>query len=155
MTDTNRETQLKALSEKVRELESNLKLETAHQPNEAKWNWTEKANKVLAQIWKLAEKNKTLVRGELDGLLEWPSKEMADPKLFLGGKPGFEIFNRDEHWFETMGFDPHQTPYTFSNRWDKALIKATFLVPKDLDKGLDVRFMWYLHGGGFVSTNST
>jgi hypothetical protein len=95
---------------------------------------------------------------ELDQLLHWPRTE----KLEKDGKPytdsqGFynknweERFSRTTDWFGEMGFSKYETPYTFSDNWDRAYINATILVPKNLESGDKVPVMWFIHGGGFVS----
>ncbi|KAF1846345.1 alpha/beta-hydrolase [Cucurbitaria berberidis CBS 394.84] len=98
---------------------------------------------------KLGEDNSNFVREKLDPLLTWPDKDSSNPKGFYEDKPPFD---RTVEWFgKVMGFDKYQTPYTFTDSWDKVEIMATFLVPKDLQPGDNCPIMWYFHGGGFVT----
>jgi hypothetical protein len=150
---TSRASQLTALARKVRVLETQLANTLHGKEALKKWQWPAEALQIVSQLQDLARKNNALVRGPLDRLLEWPNPASADLKLFLGGKPGFEAFDRAENWFEQMGFDQYSTPYTFSSAWDKRLMKAMILVPKGLQAGTKVPVMWFFHGGGFVRTS--
>jgi hypothetical protein len=57
----------------------------------------------------------------------------------------------DGKWFDNMGFHVFETPYAFSDGWDRKEIMVTFLVPKDLPSNCEAPVMWFSHGEGFVS----
>lgn len=143
---------LQTLSREVRRLETKLRISLGNvNPNIPKWQWPKAALETVRELQNLAASGwYDRVSQELNDLLEWPAKQWADPELFIGGKRGFETFNRGKDWFSEMKFNRVQTIYTFSNRWDHAKIRATFLVPKDLDKKREVGFMFFFHGGGYV-----
>lgn len=150
-----RQEKFEQLSRQVRDLEANLE-RILRNAGSNKCDWPTESKATVKELQYLAAEtdNQALVRGRLDKALAWPNIEMTDPKLFLGGKPGFEQFDREDSWFEDMGFSKYQTPYTFSDRWDKRYINATFLVSRNIDQSAKMPIMWFFHGGGFVRTFS-
>ncbi|KAH7339227.1 Alpha/Beta hydrolase protein [Pyrenochaeta sp. MPI-SDFR-AT-0127] len=155
MTSTTSRTQklekIEDLSLEVKKHEKELEKILEAEQERPKWNWSSKAMTVVNRLRQLANDNTSIVRQDLDNLLKWPDKTFADPKGFYGAKKGFEIFNRNEDWFEVMGFTRHETQYTFSNAWDKREVGVTFLIPDTIETGTKIPIMWYFHGGGFVS----
>jgi hypothetical protein len=106
---------------------------------------------IVGELRALANKNRDNFESRLDALLTWPVPAVADPDLFYNGKHDKIVFNRKKDWFTTMVFKKFETPYTFTDRWDKKEMKATFLVPTNLSPKDPTSVMWFFHGGGFVS----
>ncbi|KAF1830293.1 alpha/beta-hydrolase [Decorospora gaudefroyi] len=152
-TRTNEESkQIAALQDRVGIRESKLKNivgnDYAALP---KWDWPEDAMKIVKEAQKDAIKNRELVTRHIRDLYTWPSEDLANEKVFLEGKGAFSTFTRSRAWFEEEGFHEFTTNYSFSNRWDKTYLPATFLVPKVLVPGHKAPVMWYFHGGGYCT----
>ncbi|CAO2649949.1 Nn.00g012410.m01.CDS01 [Neocucurbitaria sp. VM-36] len=140
---------LGSIAETAQMLEESLQEILGNKATEAKWKWPAEAKAVVERMRQYGKYHNSELRKELDQLLEWPDKESADPKGFYGKDPPFD---RKEDWFENvMGFNKYETCYTFTDRWDKAEIMATFLVPNDLKSGDQCAIIWYFHGGGFCT----
>jgi hypothetical protein len=122
-----------------------------------KWNYPQN---VVQNIQINAEVINKHFCKELEQLLHWPrTKQLEKDGVPYKDAQGFydknweERFSRTTQWFGEMGFSKHETPYTFTDNWDKAYINATFLIPENLKSGDKVPVMWFFHGGGFVSND--
>jgi hypothetical protein len=119
-----------------------------------KWEWPPNAMEIVKKSQEAAEameKNRILAC-DLEGIVFEKDEKVA--KYFYD-RPG-KMWNRpknnlDEYlWFDAIDFHVFRTPYTFSDRWDKKNIMATFLVLNTLPAGHKAPVMWFFHGGGFV-----
>jgi hypothetical protein len=136
---------LAELSTKVKSFQGGFK----NYQETPKWKWPSEALAIVNSIAALKHDYADCF-AKLNKLFQWPDGA-TDPKLFYGGKKGFETFDRGEDWFEQMGFVEHELQYTFTNTWDKVKVMATWLVPSNLEPGDTVSFVWFAHGGGLVS----
>lgn len=155
MSTDPRENKLKEISEQVSKLQNEYLKETGGKTTivDKCRNFSQKSWEIVNEMRELAanKSNSEIVEGKRDELLEWPSKRSSDPTLFYDGKHDKVLFPRNKNWFKTMGFTKYDTPYTFTDRWDKKEIKATFLVPNNIGPNDNPGVMWFMHGGGFVS----
>lgn len=155
MTDCVGEVKLKEISEQVSKLQNEYLKQTGGKTTivDKCRNFSQKSWKIVNEMRELAanKANSEVIEGRRDELLEWPSKRCSDPTLFYDGMADKITFNRNKDWFKTMGLKQYDTPYTFTDRWDKKEIKATFLVPDNIGPNDKPGVMWFMHGGGFVS----
>jgi hypothetical protein len=134
----------------VGKLDSTLNYEISRQGDIPKWEYPEATMKKIQELRSIGTTNKTLLRQDLDTLLEWPNARMCHPSYFYEANKGTENFPRSAKWLEDSGFQKFSTTYSFSNRWDRAAFEVAFYVPDDLKTGANVPIMWFFHGGGFV-----
>jgi hypothetical protein len=62
------------------------------------------------------------------------------------------MFSRPKSYFEEMGYDAYETPYTFSNSYDREYGTINILVPRTLVDGNKPSVILCVHGGGFISS---
>jgi hypothetical protein len=125
---------------------------------QSKWKYP---LQILEEVQDTARGINDIVSKDLDKLLHWPRHStklgistIPDSRLFYEGNHEAR-FSRTDNWFNAMGFTKYETPYTFSDSWDRQYIQATYLVPNNLMDSDKIPVVWYFHGGGFVSTSST
>jgi hypothetical protein len=119
-----------------------------------KWDWPSEAIEIVRDARTDATNNKELLTKDLNEILEWPTPALPGEDYFYNAEGPNGMFDRNKDWFEEEGFNAHETTYTFSDTWDKAEIKATILVPKNLSTRHKAPVMWFFHGGGFVNLPS-
>jgi hypothetical protein len=119
--------------------------------NECKWKYPEDAMEIIKEAQAAAKVHSGLVNTKLTELLEWPSKEKAREDFFYEATGPNNMFNRNQKWFDTQGFEKFNTQYSFSDRWDKQPLNVTIYVPKSREPKHKSPVMWFFHGGGFVS----
>jgi hypothetical protein len=132
-----------ALQQRIQKRDKDLKeLVGENYDAKFKWNWPKEAKQIVEDARKDALIHHDLVTRHLKELYTWPSPEQTDDHVFIEGKEPNSMFSRKEDWFDTEGFHKFETSYTFSNRWDKAIIPVTFLVPKNIPAKPKAPVMW-------------
>lgn len=108
----------------------------------------------MAKLYDVANQITSIVGKELYTAMQWPNARISHPEGFYAGPNNLvPVFTRPKTgWLEQQGYNMHKTTYTYGNRWDRVPITAAFYIPDNLQAGDEVPFIWYFHGGGYVST---
>lgn len=110
---------------------------------------------VMAEIHATTGQITEIVAKELREAMQWPTAAHCHPEGFYAGNKNINpTFTRSKtDWLEKQGYSLHKTTYTYGNRWDRVPMTAAFYIPNNLQIGDEVPFMWYFHGGGYVSSD--
>ena len=117
--------------------------------DQPKWQWP---SQIVKKLHNVSEQIRPALTKDLYNLMARPNSDSADPKGFYReGKDTLPGHRPVTGWYESQGYKKHTTTYTYAAGPDKRELTAAFYIPINLKSNTEVPFMWFFHGGGFVS----